>query len=196
MISQLFDTTGYMFNSLAVQTLVTALGVFCLGIFALTRERGSQRSVSFFLVTLAIGVWLFCFSWMYSATDIQVAMWWAKAGNVGLSFIPAAIYHYSGRLWEDAKFRRIAPVIWSLGSIFAIIIITSDMLFGSLYHYWWGFYPRYGVTSIPFLLYFFGVMIEVVRHNWAVYRRSAKDSVEQIQAKSVLIAFSVGYFAY
>jgi diguanylate cyclase (GGDEF)-like protein/PAS domain S-box-containing protein len=132
---------------------------------------------------------------MYSATDVHVAIWWAKAGNVGLGFIPAAIYYYSGQLWGDAEFRKRTSVIWSLSIIFAIIIITTDMLFGSLYHYWWGFYPKYGVTSIPFLLYFFGVLIDVVRHHWAVYRRAAKGSIQQIQAKSVVIAFSVGYLA-
>ena len=158
MNEQLLDIACLMSNPLAIQTILTSLGVLCLGTFALIRERGTKLSVAFFIVTLTMGAWLFCFSWMYSATDVQVAMWWAKAGNVGLSFIPAAIYHYSGRLWGDAKFRKSAPVIWSLGSIFAIIIITTDMLFGSLYQYWWGCYPRYGVTSIPFLLYFFGVL--------------------------------------
>ncbi|MGO9377341.1 MAG: PAS domain S-box protein [Dissulfurispiraceae bacterium] len=195
MIAHLFDITQYVFNATAVQMLVTALAVFCLGIFALTREKGSQRSVAFSLLTLAIGMWLFCFSWMYSSTDTQVAMWWAKAATVGIVFIPAAIYHFSGQLWGDAKFRKNAPTIWIASTIFAIIIITTDIQFGSFYHYQWGFYPKYRVTSIPFLVYFFGVMIEVVRHNWSVYRRSAKGSIQQIQAKSVLIAFSIGYFA-
>jgi CheY-like chemotaxis protein len=45
-------------------------------------------------------------------------------------------------------------------------------------------------------LYFFGVLIEVVRHHWAVYRRAAKGSIQQIQAKSVMVAFSVGYLAF
>ncbi len=178
-----------MFNSLAVQTLVTALGVFGLGIFALTHERGSQRSVAFFLLTQAIGLWLFCFSWMYSATDAQVAMWWARTASVGIALIPAAIYHYSGQLSGDVTFRKYEPIIWGLSSIFIISIVSTDMLFTSLYHYSWGFYPEYVITSIPFLLYFFGVMIGVVRHHWAVYRRTAKGSIQQIQAKSVLMLF-------
>ena len=195
MTPQIFDITRYMFNPLAVQTLVTALAVFGFGIFALTRERGSQRSVAFFLLTQAIGMWLFCFSWMYSATDVQVAMWWAKAAYAGVGFMPAAIYYYSGQLWGDAKFRKRAPIIWGLSTIFVIVIITTNMLFGSLYHYRWGYYPRYGVTSIFFLLYFFGVMIVAVRHHWAEYRRAVKGSSQQIQAKAVVIAFSVAYLA-
>ncbi|HTZ16957.1 MAG TPA: histidine kinase N-terminal 7TM domain-containing protein, partial [Dissulfurispiraceae bacterium] len=105
MTSNIFDITRYAFNSLSVQTLVTALGVFGLGIFALIREKGSQRSVAFFLLTQVVAIWLFCFSWMYSAADVQVAMWWAKAAYLGVGFIPAAIYYYSGQLWGDAKFR-------------------------------------------------------------------------------------------
>jgi hypothetical protein len=184
-----------MFNPLSVQTLVTALAVFGLGIFALTRESGSQRSVAFFLLTQAIGMWLFCFSWMYSAADEQVAMWWARAASVGVALMPAAIYYYSGQLWGDPKFTKRAPVILSLSTVFVTLIITTDMLFGSLYHYSWGFYPKYGVTSVPFLLYFFGVLIGVARHHWAVYRRTVKGSIQQTQAKSVLIAFSIAYLA-
>jgi PAS domain S-box-containing protein len=195
MTSQIFDITRYMFTPLAVQVLVTALAVFSLGIFALTRERGSQRSVAFFLLTQAIGIWLFCFSWVYSAADEQIAMWWARAASVGVALMPAAIYYYSGKLWGDSKFTKRAPFIWSLSTIFATLIISTDMLFGSLYHYSWGFYPKYGVTSVPFLLYFFGVLIGVVRHHWAVYRRTVRDSIQQIQAKSVLIAFSIAYLA-
>ena len=122
-------------------------------------------------------------------------MWWARAASVGVALMPAAIYYYSGQLWGDPKFTKRAPVILSLSTVFVTLIITTDMLFGSLYHYSWGFYPKYGVTSVPFLLYFFGVLIGVARHHWAVYRRTVKGSIQQTQAKSVLIAFSIAYLA-
>ena len=102
-------------------------------------------------------------------------MWWARTASVGIALIPAAIYYYSGQLSGDVTFRKYEPIIWGLSIIFIISIVSTDMLFTSLYHYSWGFYPEYVITSIPFLLYFFGVLIEVVR--------------QQIQAKSVLMLF-------
>jgi PAS domain S-box-containing protein len=184
-----------MFNALAIQTFVTAFGIFCLGIFALIRERGSQLSVAFFLLTLTIGTWLFCFSWMYSATDEHIAMLWAKAAYMGVGFVPAAVYNYSGLLRGDSRFRKLVPVFLGLSTFFVIAIITSDLVFGSLYHYSWGFYPKYDVTSIPFLLYFFGVMLDAVCRSWAEYGKARKGSVQQMRAKAVLITFGVGYLA-
>ena len=195
MTSNIFDITRYAFNSLSVQTLVTALGVFGLGIFALIREKGSQRSVAFFLLTQVVAIWLFCFSWMYSAADVQVAMWWAKAAYLGVGFIPAAIYYYSGQLWGDAKFKKRSPIILAVSTVFVLAIITTNILFESLHHYSWGFYPKYSLTSIPFLLYFFGVMTGVIRHHWEEYRRTTKGSIRRVLARTVLITFAIAYIA-
>jgi PAS domain S-box-containing protein len=195
MNEQLLDIACLMSNSLAIQTILTSLGVLCVGTFALIRERGTKISLAFSLVTLTMGVWLFCFSWMYSAPNERIAMWWAKSAYIGVGFIPAAVYHYGRLLRGDTKFSKGTAVVIVLGALFVIAIIKTDMLFGSLYHYQWGYYPKYGIGSLPFLLYFFGVMFYAVRHASIEYRRATKGSTRKTRTKAVLFSFVIGYLA-
>ena len=198
MIHTLFENTPYIFNPLAIQTLLVALGMFYLGILALIREQGSKVSIVFFVLALSIGIWLFAFSWMYSSTDEHLAMWWAKVAYVGISFIPAAAYHFRVQVvqeQEQGQYRGRVRAAWLLSAVFAVLSVTTDVLFRSLYHYEWGFYPKVDLTNIPFLLFFLGVMADTLLSYLKAYRRSEKGSTESIRARYLLIAFAVGFFA-
>jgi len=193
---QLFDLAGYTINPLAVQSLVVALGVFCIGIFALYRINRSPVSTAFFLVTLAVSEWLFAYSLMYSATNEHLAMWWAKAGHIGVAFIPAAVCQYISAILQDyEKVRKRVFAAWILSALFLTLILTTGMQFSSLYHYPWGFYPKYSVTSTAFLLFFFGVMIDSLRRFLRGYHKIRKGSTQSMAARELLIGFVVGYSA-
>ena len=191
-----YENTPYAFNPLAIQTLVVSLGVIVLGIVALIREQGSHVSVVYFVLTFSIGVWLFAFSWMYSAIDVQLAMWWAKVGYVGIAFIPPAVFHFSSLIAQDyERVRRRVLASWMISSVFITLIITTDIQFSSLYHYGFGFYPESRKTGLPFLLYFFGVMIFSLRSFLAWFRAKPKGSAQYTRAKIFFLAFIVGYIA-
>ena len=193
MREQLFDSSLYILSPLAVLTLMTAISVFCLGIFALIRERGSVLSAAFSLVSVTIFVWLFCYSRMYSAVDGKVAMWWARHAYFGIAYIPTAVFYFSAQVRGDKKSRKATLMLLALSTFFVLTILNTDMVFGALYHYRWGYYPKYGITSIPFLLYFFGVMVYVGYCSWSDYRNSVNGSVHQLRSKAVLVSFIFGY---
>ncbi len=196
MIHLLFDLTPYFLNPLAIQTFVVALVLFSLGLFSLIRGEGAHVSVVFFVLTLSIGVWFFGFSWMYSSRDPQLAMWWARVGHVGIAFIPAAANHFSALMvegYEKARKRVLAG--WIISVLFVLVNSVTDIQFASLNHFSWGFYPRYGMTSIPFLLYFSGIMLMALRGFVAGYRTGGKGSAQRMRARTLLIAFGAGVFA-
>lgn len=196
MLQYLFDNTPYVFNPLAMQTLVVALGLIVLGIYGLIREQGSQASLVFFILALSIGVWLFAFSWMYSAIDEHLAMWWAKVAYVGIAFIPAAVYHFTALILQDyEKVRKRVLTVWVIGAIFITLILTTDIQFRSLYRYEWGYYPKSDITSVPFILFFFGVMILTLLSFAEGYRNATKGSAQLTRARTLLIAFAAGYLA-
>jgi PAS domain S-box-containing protein len=196
MLQHIFGNTPYVINPLALQTLVVALGLIALGIYGLIREQGSQASLVFFILALSMGVWLFAFSWMYSAIDEHLAMWWAKAAYVGIAFIPAAVYHFTALILEDyEKVRKRVLTVWVIGAIFIALILTTDIQFRSLYRYSWGYYPKSSITSIPFILFFFGVMILTLRSFVEAYRHARKGSARLIRARTLMIAFATGYLA-
>jgi len=194
MIQSIFENTPYALNPLALQTLVVSLAVIVLGIFALIREHGSHVSIVYFVLTLSIGVWLFAFSWMYSAIDSQLAMWWAKVGYVGIGFIPPAVIHFCSLIAQDyERVRRRVLASWMISAVFIALIITTDIQFASLYRYGFGFYPKSRVTGLPFLLYFFGAMIFALRSFVVWYLGKPKGSAQSVRARMLLIAFAIGY---
>jgi PAS domain-containing protein len=196
MVNQLYDPTRYSFNLLAIENLIATLAIFCLGVIALVRERGSRVSIAFWGVTLTMGEWLFASSWMYSAVDEHIAFQWAKVAHLGVAFVPAAVYHFSTLVLPDyEKFKGRIPYIWILSAVVLVFFITADMPFSSLYRYQWGFYPKYNVTSIPFLLFFFAVMIHVLRRLWIGYRHAFKGSTDRMRLGVLLVAIAIGYLA-
>ena len=196
MLHSLYDNTSYVFNALTLQTLAVALGLFALGIYALIREQMSHVSVVIFILMLSMGLWLFAFSWMNCAVDEDLALWWAKLAYVGITAIPAAVYNFSTLMFKDyEKDRRRVLAIWIFSFLYALTILTTDIQFSSLYRYSWGFYPRSGVASIPFILYFTGVMIVSLRIFVVAYRGAIAGSAQETRARELLIIFSIGYLS-
>ncbi len=193
MVTQVFDFANYTLSTYAIPTFVTAVFIFLLGSLVCLREQGSQVSVLFFWVTLTISMWLFAFSWMYCATDERVALWWAKAGNLGVAFIPSAIYHFTVAVLRiNRKYKMLVWSSWALSILFLVAILGTDSLIGQLYHYWWGYYPKYGWLGIPFITFFFWMMIAIFHHFWMEYRKS-DSGTHKLRTKSFLIAFAIGY---
>jgi PAS domain S-box-containing protein len=82
-----------------------------------------------------------------------------------------------------------------VSAVFITLIITTDMQFSSLYRYSWGFYPKSGMTSLPFILFFFSAMLFALRSFVAGYRNALHGSVQLLRARTLLVGFAVGYLA-
>ncbi len=188
----IFEFAAYSLNPSAVPTALTAGAVLCLGLVVLIRERASLVSGLFLLVTLSIGIWLLAFSAMYCAHDPRVAFWWAKSAYLGVPFIPAAIFHFSVAVLRSyPRCKRLVWLSWALSMGFADAIFLSDAFIPGLYRYWWGYYPRYGWLSIPYLLYFFGVMATCLQLYREKYRKAPPGTVHRERTRAFLIAFSI-----
>jgi len=195
-VAMLFVSANYEFNPYAIPVFAAALAISLLGIGVLVHERASRVSVSFFLVTQTTALWLFCFSWMYSAKEEVFALMWAKAAYLALPFLPSAIFKFTGESLHNnhERYKRFVDLSWVLSSFFVIVILTTNVLIAGLYHYPWGYYPRYGWLSIPFLIFFFG-MIMASLHCFYVEYRKAESGTYKERIKSLMIAFAFGYVA-
>lgn len=200
MFAALLEPGNYTFSAFAIPTLVTTVAVLCLGAAAILRERASSVSLVFGLLTLSIAVWQLAFTCMYCAVDRGVALWWAKAAYLGVPFIPAAVFHFTVSVLRlHDRFGRLVMNGWLVAAVFAGTIIGTDTLINDLYRYWWGYYPRYGWLSVPYLVFFFGLMIESLRLYWAEYRDAAPGTKHQERVRALLVGFSVvflGSFDY
>jgi len=193
MIQSLAERAPYIITPLVLQTIVVAFSMFAVGIFGVVREQGSPVSITFFMLALGIGIWLFAFSMMYGATEERLAFWWGKVGYAGVSIIPAAAYHFRTYVLREPETTHARiRVVWLLSGAFALLSIVTDMQFHSLYHYDWGFYPKAGLSSIPFVVFFFGIVTDSMLSYLKIYhQRSEKGSTESARARYLLIAFIV-----
>jgi PAS domain S-box-containing protein len=83
---------------------------------------------------------------------------------------------------------------WSLSALFSTTILTTDWLVIGLYRYWWGYYPRYGWLSLPFITFFFLMILLSSRHYWKEYRKAAPGP-RKVKIWWLLIAFAGTYVA-
>jgi PAS domain S-box-containing protein len=192
----LFDPAHYQLNLLTLQILLVGLGIIFLGIFALIRMRRSPVSVMFFLLTLTVGEWLVTYSLLYATDDVRVAFWWAKAGYVGIAFVPAVVSSYISSIVQDfEKVKYRLPAYWGISTIFFMLILLTDIQFSSMNRYSWGYYPQYGLTSLPFILFFFWVALESLFRLFTAYRNLEKGTPQSVAARELLVGLLVGVVA-
>lgn len=96
-VAEMLNPASYSFSLFSVPPLITAAAILLLGLIVLLRERGSAASVSFFVLTVAVAVWLFSIAWGYSAASERVAFDWEKALYLAVPLIAPAVYHMKDR---------------------------------------------------------------------------------------------------
>lgn len=193
MVAQVLDPQGYTFTFYALPTLLTMSAVFLLGLFVLVREHISLVSVSFFMVTVAVSIWLFCFSWMYAANNAETANWWSRAAYMGVPFIAPATYQFTTLVL--GIHRRFWPVIlsaWLLSALFAFAAIAMDSLIAGVERYWWGYYTRFGWLGSVFVLFFAALLVGSMVHYWSAYKELQRGRARR-RIQWLMPAFGVGY---
>jgi PAS domain S-box-containing protein len=196
MLHQLYDTFSPGMNALSAQTLAAAASITLLGAFALLRERGSRVGFSFFLLALSMGEWLFGSSRMYNATNPVTALHWARVANIGVCFLPGAVFNFSAHILQrqkQLKTRRL--VIWLLSFFFSVLLVGTDLFIPSVHQYSWGYSPRLTAMSIPFFLFFSGTMFLALRDYAAGFRASMRkrNSIRYKRYRVLLVSFAIGY---
>ena len=61
-----------------------------------------------------------------------------------------------------------------------------------LYHYWWGFYPRFRWLGVPFLAFFFVMLALSLHEYWRDYRMSS-PGIHSLRTRSLMIGFAIAY---
>lgn len=190
----LLDLDNYLLNTLSLQTLLASLAVLSLGFFALVRDRASYISFSFFLITVCLGVWLFCFSWMYSALTEPVAFAWSRAAYWGVVFLPAAFYQFASLSTGRYSFkRRRIRTAWFLSGVSLLFIINTDVLFATLQKHSWGYYPEYSISGAMLALIYIAIMLLVLKNLWSEYKKTSPDSVEAKRTLAYFVSFACGF---
>jgi PAS domain S-box-containing protein len=192
---EFFNPTYYALNLYALAPFVAALAIIILGMVVLVSERYSRVSITFHMMTLTAGIWLSGYGVMYCALSESAAMGWASIGLMGVTLIPASVYHFTVealKLYPKHKHR--VWLTWLIGGAFFITAVLSDSFFSGVSRFWWGYYPRFNWLSIIFLFFFFGSMAVSLRQYWLEVHHAETESARK-RSRALLGAFCVAYLA-
>jgi PAS domain S-box-containing protein len=195
MILALLNSDNYTLTVHAASSMLVGIAVLALGFYVLAKERGSRIGLVFWFFTLCISLWLVGFGAVYASLQKEQALWWVKFSQIGVTFIPFAILLLVLTVVQRTRQqRKLIRFSITASTIFCIGVVFTNLHVQGLYRYFWGYYPEYGPLGVLFLLYFFSLMIYVLRFYWVEYRSSTSDRLRK-RLKGLLLAFSIAYLA-
>ena len=169
MLTQLLTADLYRPSLFALPPLLAASTMLALGLRVLLRERNSRVAVCFFIMTLSAAVWLSSYAIMYCAQVAATALTWSRFGHLGITLIPAAVYHFTvAALRIHKRYRLRVGLTWALSIVFLSTVFLGDALLTGVRLYWWGYYPIYGWMGVLFISFFFALMALSLREYWQV----------------------------
>jgi PAS domain S-box-containing protein len=183
----------YNLSLYSVPLILVVASLLLLGIFVLVRERATLVSSLFVLITLVVGVWLFCFAFVYSSADKETALFWARAAFLGVPFIAPAVYTFSTAVLRIQRERLpIIAAAWTASALFAAAGLGTDWLLKDVWLGFWGYYTLYGWLGLPFILFFSTLLVASVlqlrRHDGITPPGRHKRRI-----RSLLFALLIGY---
>jgi diguanylate cyclase (GGDEF)-like protein/PAS domain S-box-containing protein len=154
-MSEFLHPSAYFFSWYAVPVIAVGALNWALGFATWRRERGSIPSVTLLLMTLAIGVWLMGLGGANSTDNPDVALVWAKISMLGVVFVPVCVFTHAASGSSKLRMMRAGIIIGVVvSSFFAVLGLSSDLLLSGVHHYFWGYYPIYGLAGRVLIPYY------------------------------------------
>jgi two-component system, cell cycle sensor histidine kinase and response regulator CckA len=169
---------------------ITGMLALCLAVF--WYERVSRVSLSFVALSASLVVWQAGMAGMYSAGDPESAARWMRAAYLGVPLIPAALLGFVASLLRTRRpTHALLAAAW-LGGLGFVVLAAMGHLPAGVQQFAWGYFPRYGVRELPFLLYFFVV---VAYGMWLLVGeyRAAMPGIHRARMGWMTLAFASGY---
>jgi diguanylate cyclase (GGDEF)-like protein/PAS domain S-box-containing protein len=175
----------------ALPMLLVAAATLILGATVLARERASAVTLSFFVLTVSVWIWLTGISLMAMAVSAGAALDLARFAYVGVALIPAAVLQFTAALTGTTRRQRPRLVAaWCGSAAFAAVFVATPWMLAGTWRYWWGFYPHLAPAMAAFLLFFAVVLTGSLL---LLARTRAQTSQERHRNTSFLAALGVGY---
>lgn len=186
------DSSAYTFSWYAVPTLLVAGILLAIGGFVLKQNLKSQINQSFFLLCIALFIWLTGYSAIYSLDREDIALPIYRFYTfLGVSFIGFSVYLFSVlwlQLWKQQKYFVIFSLL--LTASFYVAAWTTNLVVPSIDQYFWGLYSHYGPLGVVFFATFV-IFFFIAFFNFMYRLRNPIPSVQKSQIKAVLFSFCV-----
>lgn len=191
---QSLDSLIFKLNIFTVPPLVVGIVMFVLGLITMIKDKASKVSVSFFMVTSSILVWLGTLAWLYSSPSEQDAQFWATIEHFGVAFIPSFFFIFT--LDIIRRYRQYKLFAWAtlgLSGLFCAGFVFSPYLIEGVSLQRWGYYARYGPLGFTLIIYVGLFMLISMALLWSDYLGSTSER-ERSRLKGIFIGVAIGLF--
>ena len=191
MLDQLLNSANYYFNPYSFPMFITALLVILLGVYVFIQDK-NLVSQSFLIMTLSAGIWQAGIGMMYLMRDTMLILSFYKIFIfLGAVMIAPGIYFFTASslgLLEEKKKYVLAN--YTIAFAFYIMSLMTDWLVRGVNEYFWGPYVLYGPLSIPFLFFFFTLVIRsLLLYHDSI--RKMESGIKQDQIKLFTISLAI-----
>jgi len=197
LINAIFDSRSYTDNILAWFPRITAFVILVLGAYVFWRERASRIGIQYLVFQVSVFIYLFAASFMIASATQEIALFWARATQIGVFLMYPTIYQF-GVLFIgfEQKKRNLVRAAWTLSGIFLLINLTTDLYINDLYQYWWGRYVKFGWLPTFFLSLMSFFVVTGLLYVVQAYRQSSVGTIQHKRAKGLLLVFGFGMMAF
>ncbi|MFY9504066.1 MAG: PAS domain S-box protein [Dethiobacteria bacterium] len=191
MLGKLLVSANYYLNPYSFSMFITALLVTLLGIFVYISDR-NLVSKSFLIMTVSGGIWLVGIGVIYLMRDAMLILSFYKVFVfLGIVMIAPSIYFFTtaslGLLEEKKKY---VVVNYALAFTFYLTSLLTDWLARDVQEHFWGPYVLYGPLSIPFLVFFFALIIRSLLLYLGSVRKM-EPGIKRDQVKLFTVSLSI-----
>jgi len=195
MTQSIFNTTNYYFNPHAVAYFVSGILILAEAMFIFLQNKKAVLNISFAIAMCFAGIWLTGVGFVYSSTTETVALIWSRYYTwLGIIFVTPATYLFS-EAWKRTSLQRNTAYIvinFMIGIITYLLCVLSPHIVAGLWPYWWGLYPKAGIGEIPFIFWFYLLMIFSFK-NFIESYKTEEIPIKKKQSKLVITAFIFGF---
>ncbi len=184
----------FKLNIFTVPPLVVGILMFVLGLITMIKDKASKVSVSFFMVTLSILVWLGSLAWLYSAPNEQDALFLATIEHFGIAFIPSFFFIFT--LDIIRRYRQYKHFAWAtlgLSGLFCAGFVLTPYLIEGVSLQRWGYYARYGPLGFTLIVYVGLFMMISLALLWTEFLGSTSER-ERSRLKGIFLGVTLGLF--
>ena len=180
-------------NGFALPPMIVGVLIALFGFAVLIRERATLMSILFWLLSNCVAFWLLCFSVSYLFDGLNISLILLKLGTSIVIFIPTLFYAFSRVAVGQLRRARFSVLTSALVScLFFILFYLTDSFILGARSFAWGWYPKYGPLSVPFLVFFFLLATMSLRIHWTQFQREPEGMQKQ-RFKVFFIAFSIAH---
>lgn len=191
MLGKLLVSANYYLNPYSFSMFITALLVTLLGIFVYISDR-NLVSKSFLIMAVSSGIWQAGIGVTYLMRDAMLILSFYKVFVfLGIVMIAPSIYFFTtaslGLLEEKKKY---VVVNYALAFTFYLTSLLTDWLARDVQEHFWGPYVLYGPLSIPFLVFFFALIIRSLLLYLGSVRKM-EPGIKRDQVKLFTVSLSI-----